>query len=192
MNPLNSDLRIILASNSPRRKELMTMARLPFEIMSGNIAETHPKNFDPKDIPVHLATLKAKAVLEKIEDNAIVIGADTIVLLQGKIFEKPQSREEAIAMLCQLSGQMHEVITGVCICSKQKEVIFSDVTRVYFNSITPAEAEYYVDEFRPFDKAGSYACQEWIGAIGINRFEGDYFNVVGLPINRVYRELKQF
>ena len=168
------------------------MAGFEFVVKSKNVEENHPEGMKSEDIPLHLAQKKARVFLEEITDNEIVIGADTIVLLNGKIYEKPNDREHAIEMLTKLSGQMHEVITGVCILSNQKEIVFSETTKVYFNPFTRGEIEYYVDNFKPFDKAGSYACQEWIGATGIKRFEGDYFNVVGLPINRVYRELKHF
>jgi septum formation protein len=184
--------KIILASNSPRRRELMTMAGFTFEVKSKNVEENHPPEKNMEDIPLHLAEKKARAFLPEISDSEIVIGADTIVVLNGKIYEKPLDREHAIAMLSDLSGQTHEVITGVCILSTKKEVGFSEKTKVTFNKLTRAEIEYYVDHYKPFDKAGSYACQEWIGAVAIRRFEGDYFNVVGLPINRVYEELKRF
>jgi septum formation protein len=184
--------KIILASNSPRRKELMTMAGFEFEVKSKNVEENHPPETNIDEIPVHLAEKKAKAFLDELKENEIVIGADTIVVLNGKIYEKPEDREDAIAMLSILSGQTHEVITGVCILSKKKEISFSERTKVTFNTLSREEIEYYVDNYKPFDKAGSYACQEWIGAVAIKRFEGDYFNVVGLPINRVYRELKEF
>lgn len=183
---------IILASNSPRRKELLTMAGFEFVVKSKNVEENHPYGMKQEKIPVHLAQKKAKALLSEITDNEIIIGADTIVLLNGKIYEKPIDREDAINMLTALSGQIHKVITGVCIVSQQKEILFSETTKVYFNELKREEIEFYVDNFEPFDKAGSYACQEWIGAVAIKRFEGDYFNVVGLPINRVYQELKNF
>jgi septum formation protein len=193
LNPkFNKRFRIILASNSPRRSELMKMAGFEFEVKSKNIEEHHPSGMLAELIPVHLAEAKAKAFLAEISPNEIVIGADTIVLLNGKIYEKPTDREDAIQMLTVLSGKMHEVITGVYICSKEKEVMFSETTKVYFNELELGEIEYYVDNFSPYDKAGSYACQEWIGAVAIKKFEGDYFNVVGLPINRVYQELKNF
>lgn len=183
---------IILASKSPRRTELMRMAELEFEVDSKNVDEAHPPDIPSELIPVFLAKKKARAFLDEINDHTLVIGADTIVLLEGKIYEKPNDRKHAIEMLTALSGKMHEVITGVCILSRSKEESFSEKTKVFFNELTKEEIEFYVDQFKPFDKAGSYACQEWIGAIGIKRFEGDYFNVVGLPINRVHRELKKF
>ena len=184
--------KIILASKSPRRLELMKMAGFEFTIDSRNVSEEHPTGMAVELIPSYLAQKKAKVFLNDISDNEIVIGADTVVILDGKIYEKPGNAEEAIEMLSKLSGRMHQVITGVCILSKQKELVFSETTKVYFNPITRDEIEFYVNQYKPFDKAGSYACQEWIGAIAINKFEGDYFNVVGLPINRVYQELKKF
>ncbi len=186
------DRKIILASKSRRRYELMKMAGFEFEVQSKNVSEEHPVGLAIELIPQHLAQKKAKAFLPGLSDHEIVIGADTVVILGGKVYEKPLDAAEAISMLLTLSNRMHEVITGVCILSKQKELVFSEVTNVYFNEITQAEAEFYVNRFKPFDKAGSYACQEWIGAIAIKKFEGDYFNVVGLPINRVYHELKKF
>lgn len=180
--------KIILASNSPRRKELLKMAQIPFEVYSKNIEEIHPVNFAAVEIPLYLAKQKAKALEPEIS-NEIVIAADTIVILNNEVFEKPKSNEEAIEMLQKLSGKTHEVVTGVFIFSKEKEVSFSVSTFVTFNELTLPEIEYYVANFKPFDKAGGYACQEWIGAVGIKEFKGDYFNVVGLPINKVYHIL---
>jgi len=170
----------------------MRMAGFEFEVRSKDVPENHPEGIAQEEIPVHLAQKKAKALLQEAADNEVIIGADTIVILNGVIFEKPINRDDAVRMLGQLSGNMHQVVTGVCIISKQKEVTFNDVTKVYFNKLTQAEIEYYVDYFKPYDKAGAYACQEWIGAVAISKFEGDYCNVVGLPINRVYAELKKF
>ncbi len=183
---------LILASQSPRRYDLMKMAGFEFEVQSKQVEETHPKEVGVYEVPPFLAAKKAKAFREEIGEDTIVIGADTVVILNGIIYEKPNDRLHAIQMLTELSGKMHEVVTGVCIFSKAKEVCFSEITKVYFNPLSAEEIEYYVDHFKPFDKAGSYACQEWIGAVGICKFEGDYFNVVGLPINRLYRELKAF
>jgi septum formation protein len=183
--------RILLASKSPRRYELMKMAGFEFQVDSKNVDETHPPGYNPENIPALLAQKKAKAFLNEISNDTVVIGADTIVILDGKIFEKPNDRLHAIEMLTELSGKMHEVVTGVCLLTRSKELVFSETTRVYFNPISRSEIEYYVDNFKPFDKAGSYACQEWIGAIAICKIEGDYFNVVGLPINRVYLELQK-
>lgn len=179
---------IILASNSPRRKELLSLANIPFKVLSKNVVEIHPKGISVYDIPLHLAQKKAKAFSNEITDE-VVIGADTVVILNGKIFEKPTTEKNAINMLLELSGKTHEVVTGVCIFSKEKEANFSCLTKVSFNVLSQNEIAFYVQQFKPFDKAGSYACQEWIGAVGIKSFEGDYFNVVGLPINKVYQVL---
>jgi septum formation protein len=187
-----TEKKIILASKSPRRSELMRMAGFEFEVRSKDVPEIHPADTRPEDIPLHLARLKASALLPEMHDDELIIGADTIVILDGKIYEKPTDREDAINMISQLCGHTHTVVTGVYIVSKEKEVAFSESTKVTFNKLTPDEIAYYVDNYKPYDKAGAYACQEWIGAVAIRRFEGDYFNVVGLPINRVYEELKKF
>jgi septum formation protein len=184
--------KIILASKSPRRTELMRMAGFEFEVRSKDVPEIHPENTRPEDIPVYLARKKASALMSGMADNELVIGADTIVILDGKIYEKPIDREDAIQMISELCGHTHTVVTGVFISDKTKEVAFSETTKVTFNNLTQEEIAYYVDNYKPYDKAGAYACQEWIGAVAIRRFDGDYFNVVGLPINRVYEELKKF
>lgn len=189
MKSLFNTHRIILASKSPRRHELLRMADIPFEVHSKDVAEIHPQGIPKEEIPLALAQLKAEAFTREIEGNDIVIGADTIVLQNGVIYEKPSDRADAINMLQQLSGHSHTVITGVCILTTTQKVTFSEQTKVHFNPLTIQQIEYYVDHYKPYDKAGSYACQEWIGAVGIKAFEGDYFNVVGLPVNRVYREL---
>lgn len=189
---VNFPFSIILASGSPRRKELLAMAGVNFEVRIKNTDETHPPHTRPEDIPVVLAERKAAAFANEILQNQVVIGADTIVILQNEIFEKPRNRDEAIVMLQKLSGQTHTVVTGVCILSTNNKVVFSEHTQVTFNTLTDNEITHYVDNYKPFDKAGSYACQEWIGAVAIKKFDGDYFNVVGLPVNRVYAELKKW
>ncbi len=181
---------IILASNSPRRKDLLSMAGIQFSVQSKNVDENHPDNASLQEIPLLLAQKKAHAFSAEITNEDIVIGADTVVILNNKIYEKPTDRNDAISMLQELCGNTHTVVTGVCIFSKQKEVSFSKSTQVTFNQLTTEEITYYVDNFKPYDKAGSYACQEWIGAVAISKFDGDYFNVVGLPINEVYKVLK--
>ncbi len=183
--------KIILASGSPRRKELMAMAGFDFEVRVKNTDETHPLNTLPQDIPALLAERKAMAFYDETIDE-IIIAADTIVIIGNEILEKPSTMEEAIAMLQKLSGKKHDVVTGVCILTKQKKVVFSEQTAVYFNTLTLDEITFYIDKFKPYDKAGGYACQEWIGAIGIARFEGSYHNVVGLPTAKLYTELKSF
>jgi septum formation protein len=184
--------KIILASKSPRRSELMRMAGFDFEVRSKDVPEDHPADTKAEDIPLFLARKKASVFLSEMNGDEVVIGADTIVILNGKIYEKPTDRADAIRMISELCGHTHTVVTGVYIASKNKEIGFSEATKVTFNSLTQDEIAYYVDHYKPYDKAGAYACQEWIGAVAIKRFEGDYFNVVGLPINRVYEELKGF
>jgi septum formation protein len=184
-------MKIILASKSPRRADLLKMAGISFEVKSKDVPEVHPENVLPDEIPAFLARQKARAFCNEILEDELVIGADTVVILGDKIYEKPLDREDAIKMLSALSGKTHRVVTGVCLLSAKEEITFSDTTYVTFNSLTPTEIAYYVDHFKPYDKAGSYACQEWIGAVAIQRFEGDYFNVVGLPVNRVYQALKK-
>jgi septum formation protein len=184
-------MKIILASNSPRRADLLKMAGISFVVKSKDVPEVHPENVLPDEIPAFLARQKAGAFCTEILEDELVIGADTVVILGDEIYEKPLDREDAIKMLSALSGKTHRVVTGVCLLSAKEEITFSDTTYVTFNSLTPTEIAFYVDHFKPYDKAGSYACQEWIGAVAIQRFEGDYFNVVGLPVNRVYQALKK-
>lgn len=185
-------MKIILASKSPRRADLLAMAGVQFEVKSKDVPEIHPKDVLPDDIPLHLARQKAGAFRTEIGDDELVIGADTVVILGDKIYEKPTDRADAVNMLSALSGKTHRVVTGVCLLSAKEEICFSDTTYVTFNTLSKSEITYYVDKYQPYDKAGSYACQEWIGAVAIQRFEGDYFNVVGLPIHRVYQALKKF
>jgi len=182
---------IILASNSPRRKELLTMAGIQFSVQSKNVDEVHPEGASFEEIPLLLAKKKAHVFSSEITEDDIVIGADTVVILNNKIYEKPTDRDDSIRMLRELCGNTHTVVTGVCIFSKQREVSFSKSTQVTFNQLTIEEITFYVDNYKPYDKAGSYACQEWIGAVAISKFEGDYFNVVGLPVNEVYKVLKE-
>lgn len=187
-----SGMKLILASASPRRSELMQMAGFTFEVRVKNTPETHPNVQQIEEIPQLLAERKAMAFFETMATNEVVVAADTVVILNDTIFEKPRHRDEAIAMLSTLSGQTHKVVTGVCLLSKQKKVLFKEETKVTFNCLTEREIIYYVDHFKPYDKAGAYACQEWIGAVAIAKFDGDYYNVMGLPINKVYRYLKEF
>ena len=185
--------KIILASKSPRRQYLLKEIGLNFEVkVIEDIPEVYPDNIEMKDVPVYLSELKSSSWDKEINDNTIVITADTIVLLNNKVINKPESYAEAEEMLKRLSGNMHYVITGVCIRSKNKKVVFDDTTKVYFNNLTDKEIKWYVDNYKPYDKAGAYGVQEWIGYIGINKLEGSYFNVMGLPIHRVYEELMKF
>ncbi len=184
--------KIILASKSPRRSELMKMAGFSFEVRSKDVPEVHPANTLPEEIPAYLAKLKGSALVAELSDDEVLVGADTIVILDGKVYEKPVDREDAIRMISELCGHTHKVVTGVYIADKAKEVVFSETTYVTFNELTSEEVAYYVDNYKPYDKAGAYACQDWIGAVAIRKLDGDFYSVMGLPINRVYAELKGF
>jgi septum formation protein len=182
---------IILASQSPRRKQLLQWAEVDFEVIVQSTDESYPRHLEPKDVAVHIARQKAKAV--KLETQGkTVIAADTIVVLGKEIIGKPKDREEAIAILNKLSGNHHQVITGVTILNGNKEVFFYDITDVEFYSLTKEQIEFYVDKYQPYDKAGAYAIQEWIGVVGIKRVSGDFYNVMGLPVSRVVQALKDF
>jgi septum formation protein len=188
-----TNYRIILASNSPRRKELLSGIDVDYEVHTlSDIDESYPDDLSKEEVAEFLSRKKANAYLESLEENALLITADTIVLLHGKILGKPLNKEDAKNMLHELSGQTHLVITGVCLTSKQKQVSFSDKTYVTFGDLTDQEIEYYVEKYNPLDKAGAYGVQEWIGYVGVEKIEGSYFNVMGLPIFKLYRELKQF
>ncbi|MEN8120115.1 MAG: Maf family nucleotide pyrophosphatase [Bacteroidota bacterium] len=188
-----SNKKIILASQSPRRHNLLKGIGLDFDILtSEETDESFPPEMNTDDVPVYLAKKKAKTFEKFIDDNTILITADTIVSLNGKILNKPTNRSDAENMLNLLSGNSHIVITGVCVKSLHKEKCFSSHTAVYFDDLSKEEIEYYIDKFKPFDKAGAYGIQEWIGYIGIKKIEGSYFNVMGLPVQRLYEELCKF
>ncbi|MCK5822982.1 MAG: septum formation protein Maf [Bacteroidales bacterium] len=185
--------KIILASKSPRRQNLLKELGIDFEIVeNNNVEEIYPEDLTKHDIPVFLAEKKAQGLIGKITDNELIITSDTIVLLDNEVIEKPRDYNHAVKMLNKLSGNKHTVVSGVCISTKQKQVSFSADTDVYFNSLTDDEIKYYLDNYKPFDKAGAYGIQEWIGFIGVEKIEGSYFNVMGLPIHRLYEELKKF
>jgi septum formation protein len=181
--------KLILASNSPRRKQILEEAGIRFIVRVQNIPEDFPESMDCREVPSYLASLKAKAFSDL--DDQTIITADTVVLLNGKILGKPSDRSEAFTMLSSLSGKKHEVITGVCIRNKNTNTVFSDVTEVYFNSISDEQINFYLDHYKPYDKAGAYGIQEWIGMVGIEKIAGSYYNVMGLPIHKVYDELKK-
>lgn len=183
---------IVLASQSPRRKQLLEATEIPFRIVVADIDETPPADIHPADVPAYLASEKAKVVLGQLTRDALVIAADTIVLLQGEILGKPVNEEDACRILQKLSGNMHEVITGVCLLSRNQNISFSCTTQVYFRKITKAQIQHYVKHYKPFDKAGAYAIQEWIGMIGIEKINGDYYNVMGLPIGEIVPYLSAF
>jgi septum formation protein len=188
-----NDYRIILASGSPRRQELLKNLGLKFEIQVTDVDETYPEGLQRSEIALYLSQLKANAFDDALMcGNCLVIAADTIVWLDDRVLPKPSGRMEAIAILNQLSGRAHNVITGVTLRSPKKTFSFFADTRVFFKELTLDEINYYVDAFHPYDKAGAYGIQEWIGSIGIERIEGCYFNVVGLPVQLLYTQLIDF
>ncbi|MFN5421668.1 MAG: Maf family protein [bacterium] len=185
--------KIILASGSPRRKTLFEWAELPFEIVVSDADESFNQSDSPSDIALSIACKKniaARAIMNNEQASSIVVSADTIVVLDNKVIGKPQDRDDAICILQQLSGKTHRVITAVCISDHQKEYTFFDTTHVTFHELTDEQITHYVDHYKPFDKAGAYAIQEWIGVVGIRAIEGDFYNVMGLPISRVVTTLK--
>jgi len=183
---------IILASQSPRREELLRGLNIPFEIKVIDVEETYPSQLVGVDIPMYLAEKKADAYLESMNNNTLLITADTIVWHEGRVFGKPKDKAEATKMLKSLSGKTHQVITGVCISTLSKRKTFHVISEVRFARLLPDEIEYYLLNFQPYDKAGAYGVQEWIGYIGVEHIEGSYFNVMGLPIQRLYSELKRW
>lgn len=193
INEILKKYRIILASKSPRRQYLLKELGIDFEIIANSdIDETYPPELAKEEIPVYLAEMKARAAMPSIPDKALLITADTIVWLNGKVINKPTGYAEALKMLEELSGEMHEVLTGVCLATNNKRHSFHTSTLVYFASLSKEEIRYYVEQYRPYDKAGAYGIQEWIGYIGIERIEGSYFNVMGLPVQELYREMIKF
>lgn len=185
--------KIILCSNSPRRRELLSGLGLNFEVrVIDNIDESYNNNNRCEEIAEEISLKKADAYIKTIGNNELIITADTIVYNNGDVLGKPHTREEAIDMLSAISGKTHKVVTGVCIASKNKKKIFSVSTNVKFSSLEKEEILFYIDNYTPYDKAGAYGIQEWIGYIGIEGIEGSYFNVMGLPIQRLYSELKKF
>ena len=198
MPTLNDKLkpyRIILASGSPRRREILKILGFDFEVITKDVEETYPNNLQGADIPMHIAVLKASAFdsdLQSLPDNTIIIASDTIVYIDNKVIGKPKGREDAIKMLKTLSGRCHQVLTGVCIKTKDRQRSFFAESKVWFRELSDDEIIYYVDNYRPFDKAGAYAVQEWIGAAAIAKIEGSYYNVMGLPSQMLYNELLKF
>ena len=181
--------KIILASQSPRRKQLLEWAEVPFEIVVSETDERFPPDIEPEEVAVYIARNKALAVQKLRPAGEVVLAADTIVVLGDNIIGKPVHREDAVSILLALSGEKHRVITGVVIRKDEKETAFADVTEVEFHRISVDEIEFYVDKYKPYDKAGAYAIQEWIGVVGIKAIHGDFYNVMGLPVSRVVREL---
>jgi septum formation protein len=184
--------RIILASRSPRRQQLLIELGLRFEVIAKNWTEEYPYHLKGEKIALYVATEKAKTFQSEIKDNEIVITADTIVWCNNKVLDKPAGRDNAKKILREISGNTHEVITGVCLLSSDKQTSFYSSTKVTFTELTDEEIEFYIDNFIPYDKAGAYGIQEWIGIAACSHIKGSYFNVMGLPVQQVYQELKKF
>ena len=187
----------ILASQSPRRKSLLEWAEIKFEIVVSSSDESYPNSLAIQDVPAYIAKNKAIAVAEMLKEagtfqkETCIIAADTVVVLDHEIIGKPVDREAAIASIKKLAGKTHQVITGVCIMHDNGMEIFSEVTDVRFHPISEDQITYYVDTYKPYDKAGAYAIQEWIGVIGIERIDGDFYNVMGLPVSKLVQKIKQ-
>lgn len=183
--------RIILASNSPRRRELLEGLNLDFEVkVLPGINEDYPDGLSPREIAEYIAGKKAVAYTGFLRNDTVIVTADTIVAVDNEILGKPHSETEACLMLRTISGRTHQVITGVCLMSTEKKKVFSVSTDVTFKKLTEQEIDYYIKNYRPFDKAGAYGIQEWIGYIGVTHLKGSYFNVMGLPVQRIYTELQ--
>jgi len=184
--------KIILASQSPRRKQLLEWAEIDFSVEVSEADETYPEDLPVAAIPVFIAVNKAKSVQQKIKRDAIILAADTIVVLNNTVITKPANRDDAVKILRSLSGKAHSVITGVVLLQNKKQVSFADITQVEFHALTDEQICFYVDKYKPYDKAGAYAIQEWIGVVGIKSINGDFYNVMGLPVSRVVQELDKF
>lgn len=183
-------LQLILASKSPRRTALLKAAHIPFTQLTVDTTEDYPPEMDVLEIPKHIAANKARAVAALSSPNATILAADTIVTIDQQVLGKPDSEAQAVAYLQKLSGNTHQVITGVCLLHQEQLITFSVTTSVSFHPLTLEQIQYYVQQFKPYDKAGAYGIQEWIGMVGIKAIDGDYYNVMGLPISRVIQQLQ--
>ncbi len=188
---IDPTLKIILASKSPRRQELLKKAGLDFEVHTQETEELFPPEMMPEAVPVFLAQIKANALKDKTKQEELLIAADTVVLLDRVIIGKPQNLEEAAEMLQKLSGRAHEVITGIHLSYQGREHSFSEVTKVYFRRLSSESIQYYLKQQPPLDKAGAYGIQDWIGLVGVEKIEGCFYNVMGLPVARLYQEIKR-
>ena len=185
--------KILLASKSPRRRELLQQLRLPFKTISiGGIEEKYPPSLPVDHIPEYLSNLKADAYNKNLRDDEMVITADTLVILGNEVLGKPDGHDDAVKMLKKLSGRTHKVITGVTVSTSDKRTSFSTTTEVKFADLSDDDIEYYVDNYLPFDKAGAYGIQEWIGCVAVEAIDGSFYNVMGLPVHRLFKELKDF
>ena len=186
------DYNYILASKSPRRHELLHSLGINFSVRTKEVDENYPNSLKREEIAIYLAKLKASAFANELAENDLLITADTIVWLNGEVFGKPADRNDAIRILRKLSGIEHQVISGVCLTSIKRQKTFFSVSNVQFKQLSEAEIQFYVDEYKPFDKAGAYGIQEWIGYIGITHIEGSFYNVIGLPVQQLYSEIIRF
>ncbi|MCT4636475.1 MAG: Maf family nucleotide pyrophosphatase [Bacteroidales bacterium] len=192
ISSLLSEYNIVLASQSPRRKELLKLVGLTFNVKCGpEFDEVFPDDMSAEKVPLFLAECKSDNFGE-LSDRDILITSDTVVAIDGNVLGKPENREDAIRMIKSLSGRNHQVHTGVYLRAEGKQKGFLSTTNVFFRELTNSEIEYYVDEYKPYDKAGAYGIQEWIGAVGVEKIEGSYFNVMGLPVQQLYTELIKF
>jgi septum formation protein len=187
-----NDYDIILASRSPRRQQLLQELGLKFKVVAREYSEAYPEGLGGEEIARYVAHEKAASFKNEISYNEIVIAADTIVWCNNRVLGKPVNRNDAARILKEISGNTHEVITGVSILSQSKQCTFSDSTKVTFDSLSDEEIYYYIERYRPYDKAGAYGIQEWIGIIACSHIDGSYFNVVGLPVQKLYKELQSF
>lgn len=183
---------LILASKSPRRSQLLREAGFEFEVKTFDTDESWPPALPADEVPQYLATKKARAAAQLLSKNEVILAADTVVLIDGEVLNKPADHAEAFDMIRRLAGRGHRVITGVCLLSREKEVAFSSLTHVFFSELTDAEINFYIEKCQPFDKAGAYGAQEWLGHCKISRIEGSYPNVMGLPVDLVYEALRRF
>lgn len=182
----------ILASKSPRRQQLLHSLGIEFQVKTKEVEENYPENLAKEEIPVFLAELKSQPFLSDLKESDLLITADTIVWIDDFVLGKPHNKEEAKQMLQKLSGKEHQVISGVCLTSIVKQKSFYAISNVQFKELTKSEINHYISEFKPFDKAGGYGIQEWIGVIGITHIEGSFYNVMGLPIQKLYEEIQKF
>lgn len=181
---------IILGSQSPRRKQLLADLGIDFIQRTKVVEESYPKELDAEEVPVYLSRKKADAFQAELKENQLLITSDTVVILEDRILEKASSTHEAEEMLRSLSGKVHRVVSGTSLTTKKQQISFSETTKVFFKALTEAEIKHYIAVYQPFDKAGAYGIQEWLGFIGVEKIEGCYYNVMGLPISRLYEKLK--
>lgn len=192
LNKKLSNYNIILASGSPRRQQFLKDLGLHFTLKVKDIDEVYPKYLHGSEITDYLAELKATAFEDELKENDLLITADTIVRFRGKVLGKPKDKNDAVKMLNELSGQVHEVISSIALTTKDKQKIFNDTTEVYFKELSSDEINYYIENYHPYDKAGAYGIQEWLGFIAVEKLEGSYFNVMGFPVHKFYKEIIDF